>query len=104
SLGIPKEQVVLRLFEQHFADNQPTAQSRALLAPDERMGTFLYAAAIQEECDAWQKLINKNSYDELTRQVSTSEVLSFRQLPTIITDTVKLATIVEEVLCAETQP
>lgn len=66
--------------------------------------SVLFAAASQEECEAWQALIAKGSYDELKTEVATSKVIPFRQLPVIITDTFKLATIVGEVLCVESAP
>lgn len=102
SLGIDKVQVVNKLFEQQFF-RSAAQTATSPLAADNRNGTHLYAAASQAECDAWQKLVDKENYEELARQVSTSEVIPFRQLPVIVTDPVKLATIVEEVLCAATQ-
>ncbi|GEM_PF-3315538 len=104
SLGLPKEQVVTRLFEQYFSASQSiSSTATAPLMRDNRTGTLLFATAIPEECVVWQGLIDKGRYDDLATEVKRSEVKPFRELPAIVTDTVKLATIVGEVLCADTQ-
>ena len=65
--------------------------------------SVLFATANPDECTAWRALIDKERYDDLVIGVKISEVKPFRQLPTIITDTVKLAAVVREVLCADIQ-
>ncbi len=103
SLGLPKEQVVTRLFEQYFSTSQSPPTTIIPLIRDNRTGTLLFATASPEECVVWQGLIDKARYDDLVTEVKLSEVKPFRELPTIITDTVKLAAIVGEVLCADPQ-
>lgn len=104
SMGIPKEQIVMRLFDQYFSTNQQSVvAANSLLKTDNRTGSLLFATASEEECDTWKTLIDKERYADLATEVKLSVIKPFRELPTIVTDTVQLAAIVGKVLCADTQ-
>lgn len=103
-LGLDQQEVVNKYFASRVNLPPPvTAIAPVSQAPTAK-DSVLFASATQEECTAWQALIDKGSYADLAVEVATSKVIPFRQLPTIITDTVQLAAIVGEVLCIESLP
>lgn len=103
-LGLDQQDVVNKYFASRV--NLPPPAPSPVLSNQAPSATdsVLFATASPDECVAWQNLITKGSYTALATEVASSKVIPFRQLPTIITDTVKLATIVGEVLCVDSAP
>ena len=103
-LGLDQQEVVNKFFASRVTLLPPATPAVLSSQTPTAKDSVLFAAASPEECEAWQALIAKARYDELTTEVATSKVIPFRQLPAIITDTLKLATIIGEVLCVESAP
>lgn len=103
-LGLDQQEVVNKYFASRVNLPPPVAAIAPVSQTPTAQDSVLFASASPEECTAWQALIDKGSYADLAVEVATSQVIPFRQLPTIITDTVHLAAIVGEVLCVESAP
>jgi hypothetical protein len=100
--GLDKSVVVERLFEQEYppSDGGGTGST----SPATVLDTVLFSNKAPEECKTLIGLAAKEKYDDVRTELLSSPVPPFRELPTIVTDTVKLAQIVDKVLCADTVP
>lgn len=102
--GMPKEEAARRLFEVEYLDVSSSASSITTTHTDSRFDSILFAAAVQEECKSLTTLVEKRNYNSIQTELLSSATPPLRELATIVTDTVKLAQIVEKVICAESQP
>jgi len=101
--GLPQEEAARRLFEVEYPAASSRTANTAATQANTQFGSILFAAAMQEKCKTLTALAEKGRYDDLQTELSSSAP-PLRELPTIVTDTVKLAQIVEKVLCVEPQP
>jgi hypothetical protein len=102
SAGLQPEVVAKRLLESKnpLSDSSDATQLTDVSSP----GTVLFTQEAQGACKTLTALVMKQDYEDLQTELRSSPVLPFRELPAIVTDTVKLAQIVEKVLCPDIQP
>ena len=103
-LGLDQQDVVEKYFASRVNLPPPVIPAAPVNQPPSPKDSVLFATASQEECTAWRGLIAKGRYDDLATEVKSSTIKPFRELPVIITDTLKLTAIVTEVLCVDLQP
>ncbi|MEZ4618057.1 MAG: hypothetical protein R2867_21450 [Caldilineaceae bacterium] len=99
-LGMEQDEVVQGYFQNRVNQKPSTTPiPTAVQLQTKPTDSLLYAAASPDECESWQKLIDKEDYAKLKTEIQISGVEPFRELPLIVTDTIELAAIVERVLC-----
>ncbi len=107
-LGLDQQEVVAKFFASRISLPPVVTPSGLVSGPVNQAPTtldsVLFASASQEECTTWRGLIAKGRNDDLVMEVKSSTVKPFRELPVIVTDTLKLTAIISEVLCADPQP
>lgn len=102
-VGLTKEEAARLLFAVEYpTSNGGSNPANLPTKMTEQFGTLLYTAAIHSECESLLPLVAKGDYDNLQIELRTAGILSWRALPTIVTDTQQLAQIVEQVLCSDT--
>ncbi len=108
--GLTKEEAARRLFEVEYSVGESRSivnlDSSAGMKPSQEesaayFGSILFATGVQEECKTLISLAEKGRYGDLQTELRSSPIVPLRELSTIVTDTVKLAEIVEQVLCID---
>lgn len=103
-LGLDQQEVVNKYFASRVNLPPPVTAIAPVSQTPTAKDSVLFATASQEECTTWRGLIEKGHYDDLMTEIKSSRIKPFRELPLIVTDTVKLTAIISEVLCADLQP
>jgi hypothetical protein len=102
--GLTKEEMVRRLFEsQYYTTTTTVAAGSAAMVPNHPLGTILFNTS-SPTCEgllAASTRTRVNADGSLANALRASTVTQLQNLPDLITDTVTLAEVVEEVICAD---